>query len=353
MGRLRAVPFVAVAVLAALAVLGARGKAFNVPAVVTCAYQLGALDAPGADVLFIGSSRTGRGIDHGYIMSQLKADTGRDIRVERLVMTRPEVPQFRPLIRRYVEQRGAPKEVFLQLLYNFDPDRQSTWDVPVNGIRNIAMTDLAEMAEIQTTAQLNDHGTVLPRTLENGYLSLPVVALTKLEANIYSALRWPGQKLLGRLDPCQGRQLQIQANDRWVFNSVTDDLAFSLTDRQQRILAVNARRAAKFLPMAPTDPMRRFENDQMHHIISELQAAGSRVHLLLMPALGDTELSQAEREDLETAFPGLRIVQPYDLFKGAAGAELAQSFADTHHATPFGALQYSRYFASVIAGLDQ
>lgn len=351
MAGVNIIPVIVLVFLGALSVLGARQKPIDLPKHVLCAYQLADLERPAADIVFVGSSRIGRGIDPGYMMSRIASRSGKDISIERLALTRPNIPQFRPLLARYIAQRGAPRHVVLQLLYNFKPDRQRTWDLPVNNGRNLAFADLDELREIRASAKLNEYDTVLPRTLEAGYRSLPALVLQKVETNIFSALRWPAKQLTGT-QICPDSALPRQSQKTWLYNNVSDDMTFEDTPEREQRRIRDYKISGNFLPMSPNHPFRQFETDQLRDLIEILEAAGSSVTLMILPALGDTELSQAERDEIAAAFPGYPLLHPYDLFKTGVGPNLGKSFADTHHATPYGALLYSRYFADALLEFD-
>ena len=342
MARLNPAPIIALATIGALAFFGGKSGSFETPRFVTCAYELASDDAPPADVLFIGSSRLAMGIDPGYIMKRVAGQTGRDVSVERVSLTFPSIPQFRPIISRYIARRGPPQHVFLQLTYNFRPFRQRAWDVPINEIRTVAHANLGELIEIRRDAELNDHHTRLPREMEAGYLSLPALVLQKIELHVFAALRYPAKRLLGSHEACN--------SGVWA-RGLSDDIEFQETESQIRRRMKYEQVATRFLPMSPDEPFRHFETDQLHDVIDMLEAGGSEVWLMTLPFLGDTALTQQEADAIATAFPDHALIHPYSLFESDVGPELEKSFFDSHHATRFGALQYSRYFADVIAGM--
>ena len=351
MARINVIPLIVLAVLCVLALLGANGTSIHgVDDESICAYQVPNLDIPAADVVFVGGSRLGRGIDPVYMMDRIASKSSQEVHIERLVLNTPNIPQFRPLLARYIEQRGAPKYVVLQLLYNFKPGRQRTWDVPVNNLRNLTFASLRELRDIRASSELNEYDTTFPRKFEANYLSFPAIVMQRIEINIFAALRWPAKQLTDK-NICSGDALFLQGKDR-VYNSIGDDIIFEDTPARQERRVRDYKTASDFLPLSPGEPFRRFETDQLKDIIAILEAAGSSVKLMIMPALGDTELTQAEKNEIEMVFPGYPLLHPYDLFSTDVGPNLAKSFADTHHATPYGALLYSRHFADAILGFN-
>ncbi len=152
MTKLRFIPLVLILGFGALAWFGPKGNAFNGPQLVRCAYELAKLDAPPANVLFVGSSRFGRGFDHGYMRDRIRNEINKDIVIERIALTFPQITQFRPPLENYLKNRGAPDYVFLQVMYNFKPERQRRWDIPLNSVRNVSYASLDTLLDIRRNA---------------------------------------------------------------------------------------------------------------------------------------------------------------------------------------------------------
>lgn len=72
---------------------------------------------PAADVLFIGTSRTGAGIDPAYIASALSDKRGENLAVDRLITWRSDMVHLNLMARDYLDNRGAPKVVVIELTY--------------------------------------------------------------------------------------------------------------------------------------------------------------------------------------------------------------------------------------------
>jgi hypothetical protein len=346
-------PLLIILVAALLCVFGASVRTYPLPVAVRCAYSLAEWKAPAADILFVGASRVGQGIDPGYIQNRLGEKHDQDLRVERLELNFPTPTQFLPLVRRYVEERGSPKYVFLQLLYNFKSDRHRSWDLPVNGARNIAFERIPRLLEIRDEAALNDYPTVLPRNFEKGHQSALQILLFKLELNILSAVKFHAVKAKKELAGCQGEEMHRHQNPRLLYNSISDRNEFIPETSTQTIRRTkNLKTAADFMPLNLRGPHRIYENVQMQHLIDLLEESGSKVILMTMPALGETQISDSTLDDISFVFTENKFVHPYTLFSGEFGEELAISFKDTHHATKFGALQYSKFYADYIHGLQ-
>jgi hypothetical protein len=350
---MKRIPFLVVLILLVLNFFGAWTKTFPLPTPVGCVYKLAEFDAPAADVLLIGGSRVGQGIDPGYMQDRLKNEFDKSIVIERLQLNFPDVTQFIPLAERYLGERGAPKYAFIQLLYNFKAERHRTWDIPVNMPRNVAFEKISKVMDLRDSASLNDYGTALSRTYERGYRSDLEILLLKIELNVLSAIKFPSVVLKGEFARCKGDIMHRHQNPKAVYNTLSDEISFSAeTDKQIKARERNTGIAAEFMPLDLLNRNRVFENTQMQRLVDMFEVSGTTVILMTMPALGSTHISESTLNDIETVFPRIEFVHPYSLFESEVGDQLAVSFVDTHHPNRFGALQYSRFYAEYINTLE-
>ncbi len=164
-------------------------------------------------------------------------------------------------------------------------------------------------------------------------------------------MRFVPLKLRGVLDQCKGDALHYQARKTWLYNHLNDDIAFSESDEKRKRREKMTAKANEYTSYMPNNPIRRFEVDQLRQTARTMTQAGSKVVLVLLPVLGDTSIDEEELAEIASVFPDYPLIHPYDLFESELGENLAKSFADTHHATRYGALIYSRFFASEIIKL--
>ncbi len=353
-GRIgRLAPLILIFALCMMALKGPGNAAYNVHAAVHCAYYQAFWQSPAPNVLLVGTSHTGHAFDSTYMRKRILATTGETVTIEKLALTYPDIPQFHPLIDRYIAERGAPDHVFLQLLFNTRPQSQRKWDMPVNDLRNISFAPMSDIIEIQRSAKLNDYGTVLPRWMEAGYLTLPAVALQKVEANVFSTARGMPLNLTGKSNLCRSVVAQVEKKWIWPNDLVYDGMPFELDpayleerDRHRSI-------RDSFLPLDLHSPSRIFEVDQFRKLIKRFEDAGSQVHLFILPVLEETEVDPQVLADLAEFFPDQNVFHPFSLYDSEIGDQLKISFVDENHMTPFGALHVSRYFADVIAELEE
>jgi hypothetical protein len=343
---MRWIPAGLIACLAGLAVLGEHLRAYEFSPSPRCNYVLAEQALPAADVIVVGASRVRRGIDPDYVEALL-ARSGIPTTVDRLSLNLPNFPQYYPLLNRYLEHRGAPQIAYLQLLYNFKPERQDTWDLPLNPQRNLAFGRLAEIAEVQRGAPLNDTGTVLPRQLHASWQGLPAAWLTKVEMNVFSALRYLPLRVRGEMPICEHAFLRANGSAIGA-NGLTLDSAleavFAAPDPEA--LAKWRVESGGFLPLAPDALWRQGETGQLRRLINLLQGAGTEVVFLIMPTVDQQSVDPETLTQINATFPGIEVHFPMDAYSDELADQISISFVDTHHANIFGAVHFSRALAA-------
>ncbi|OED49408.1 hypothetical protein AB838_06960 [Rhodobacteraceae bacterium (ex Bugula neritina AB1)] len=343
------VPAAVIALLAALALMGGHLRAYEVAHGPRCTYALAEQARPAADVVLIGASRVRRGLDPDYIEALL-AEAGQDIHVDRLSLNLPNFPQYFPLLKRYVETRGAPRIAYLQLAYNFKPERQASWDLPVNTQRNLAFARMSELAQVQRGTPLNDQGTTLPRQLQAGFQSLPAAWLTRVEMRVFSALRYMPKRLRGHQPDCSETLMRNNGTDVAISGTtLAAGEAMGFVPPDPAKLAAWQAEAADFLPLAPDAPWRQGETAQLRKLITLLEDAGTKVVFLIMPSITQRHVDADTLARLAAVFPGIEVHFPMGDYDGPLAEQISVSFVDTHHVNDFGAVYLSRALARDLA----
>lgn len=334
------VPLGLISVLAILAFAGVHVRAYEMSDKVRCAYGLAEQASPPADAVVIGASRVRRGIDTFYV-EELLSEKAIDARVDRLSLNLPIFQQYYPLLKRYINERGAPRIAYLQLVYNFKSNRQKTWNLPLNPLQNVAFGRLSDLAEIQLGAPLNETGNWLPTRFHAQWQSLPAAWLNKAEVSIYSALRYFPRRVAGKFPAC------TEAFQRTDSIGLTLESASSVAFEplEKETLLAWRTEAASFLPLAPGAPWRRGETAQLRKLIRLLEDAGTHVVFLIMPSLEQREIDPNTMADIGSAFPGIEVFFPMNAYDGDLAQQISVSFSDTHHANLFGAVYFSRALA--------
>ena len=342
---MRWLPAVFIAFLAAVAFLGAHLRAYEVSRDARCNYVIAERNHPAARALIVGDSRIGTGFDQNYI-SELLSDIGAKVPVEQMVMSRPLFSQNYPLLRRYLATRGAPDVTYLLLSYNLYPERQDTWNIPVNNIRNLAFGSYGDLARVQWQAPLNDTGQTLSKTLHAEWQSLPAAWLTKTEMAVFSAVRYLPKRLRNALPDCLADPDTATGNRRWA-SHLSEARAQDIAYAPPKAAALEKWRgiAADFLPLAPDAPWRQGDTAHLKQLVDLLDAAGSVVVFVHMTHVGQSAIDPADRAAIAALFPEIDILSPITEFDGALRAQLERSFSDPVHATDFAKVHFSRVLA--------
>lgn len=146
------------------------------------------MDDPASDVMFIGTSRTGAGIDPAYIGVELSNNRGVLTTVDRLITWNPDMVHLNLMTRDYLIHRGAPKVAVIELTY---------WPAEERGLQNLHAPTLkissyhfADPSHLRNLIlELND-GTRL--SFMKGEIStVAAFASNKLAISIYNFIRQP------------------------------------------------------------------------------------------------------------------------------------------------------------------
>lgn len=332
--------------LTVLAMVGGHLRAYELTANTRCNYVLAEQSLPSADVVIIGSSRVMHGLDPDYIQAVLAEDkTGAS--VERVALSWPNFAQFYPPLNRYIETRGAPKLVYLQLAYNYYADRQDTFDLPLNPQRNVAFGRLSELIAVQHGAPLNDTGTRLPRQLHKLWESMAAVWLTHIEMSVFSALRYVPKKLNKTMPACTGDFLRANGNDVSAIGlTVAEAASVEFTSMNPTTLKTARDTVEAFLPMAPSAGWRRGETAQLTRLVALLQGAGTDVVFLIMPSIDQRAVDPDILAEIKTVFPSIDVFFPMDEYGGELAEQISTSFKDAIHSNDFGTVHLSRALAA-------
>jgi hypothetical protein len=343
---MRWVPAGLIFLLTGLAVAGGYLRAYELSPMTRCNYVLAEQALAATDVVLIGPSRVRRGLDPDYIEALL-VEAGMEVTVDRLSLNNSGFPQIYPLLNRYLENRGPPKIAYLQLAYNQVPEKQATVNLPLNPLRNLAFAQFSELAEIQSETLLNDTGTILPRQLHALWQNLPAAWLTQVEISIFSGLRYIPKRLLGQMPECTGDFLRANGSKQSAFGldvKAGETIAFVPPDPTKLMLW--RARVAEFLPLAPSAKWRQGETAQLRKLIDMLQAAGTEVVLLIMPAFEQRTISPKSIDEINQVFPSIGIHFPMSAYEGDLARKISKSFVDSRHANKFGAVYLSRALAA-------
>ncbi len=340
-------PLVSVAVAISLAAAGLIGKSaslINVKQHIVCSSELVQLDEPAADILFVGSSRTGRAIDPVYIQDQLNNGSDNALSVERLSPTSARVPRFNVLIQDYVKNRGAPKIVVLQLVYS---RFGTTGPTEMRFLNRVPFTASPEtMAEV-VKRDLRANG--VPAGLEafhrDGTTSTRLT-LARAAAYIYGTIRAPVRIALSEKSVCPPERIRKQMPPPyWPYDSVTNTTGpVTKSPYEIKTREVFARNAPSWPAEDPELAERQFETEQMAEIVRFLTENGTRVLLTTIPKYKQSSIPDEFVDDYESLI-GADFYNPYVGLSETELIEINESSLDGVHVDTHGAAIYSNWWA--------
>ena len=347
MTKLRAARVIALAGSAALIICllwldGNRAGPAN--AMARCNLLLSRTAEPAAEILVVGSSRTGVALDPVVMQRLLSTELGRPVRVDRLSMGYNPLRAMSGLLENYLAARGVPRVVVLEIMFMTE-----------RSVDRLAQRGLALAPEdyiYRRDVNLLDFGQLLaqpsvamPFTTGESVFDLWSHRLRGLAlragALVYQALR----------DPERDWTLSTCGREDWVREAVwPSEFAFSygefepLTRLDELIEALEsevAREARKrefqhwqleSLPDLPYPydfeaTYRRGEVRLLHSMIGSILDRGAEIVLLPLPLYG-YDLDLAELEGLGTRYG--QSVRFFDLY-GDVGVDFGPLWYDDAH----------------------
>lgn len=327
----RYIPLVIIAALLGLAAFGAHVKTYPAEQSTYCAFDFARLKEPPADILVMGTSRSGRGIDPVYVEKQIKEMTGKDIAVQRLSLAEADIAGMHLLSLEYLRSHGAPKTLVLQVAYNVKPAFQSKIGNPVHAPRSIMLANTEDLAEVQR-AEGVDYS-------HKGARMTPAVLMDKLATDINAALKYPSLLLNGTAPGC-GDAMRRQSSN-WLYGDLPGAPA-GIDPRDHGTPEDWNEEALAFLPLDPTAEFRAFEERQLKALVTLYQSHGTKVLFTLYP----TFRQPIEGVDgLAKRYPDIEFVDLITPFNKAVRGKEAEYFVDPNHVNPIGALILSEELA--------
>lgn len=338
-------PLVTAGVLAAMAWSGTRLETYDLNSAFHCSHEVATLDRPAADILFVGNSQTGAGVDQAYVQNLI--DPQGTIKVEKLAIVQANIVALRMLVEDYVEHRGAPDIVVFQPMVVRAEHWQAPAGLPIHPRADLAFQDWDELVEVQSTAKPNPTGSWLPPWMEKGYRTLPAVWADRQVERFMATLTYPRIVLVR--DACRTEAKYQLAND-WPYGllpleegedpgPVVDQAKF-----QEWSHDVSQRKAASAL-----SPSRGFEMDQHRKLLAALETAGSEVILVGYPSMGQASQDAKEFAEFGKAL-GRDVIDIRSILAASERQEIEHLYRDPLHVNLAGAEIFSSHLARMLKG---
>lgn len=335
-------PIIACTVLVGLAQAGGQARTYDLGTAFHCSYGVTRDERPAADILVVGNSQTGAGIDQIYLEELLSKDE--PLRVEKLAITGTSLPTLRLLIDGYIEHRGAPGLVLYQPLVERTANNGQQGR-PLDYRVNLALQDWDDIAELQDEIVANPDDSALPHWTARGYRTLPAMWVDRQVERISAALSFRRNEELVRA--CSG-DAKWKLTFYWPYGTAPLTAGAHrnhLDDPELRGQWSHAREKA--LKVRWEDPSRFSEREQNRALIAALESAGSEVVLLALPKYGSADEDSREARDLARTF-GQDVIDIRTSLSPQQKVELEDHFRDPVHVDFAGAELVTRTLAERI-----
>jgi len=350
----RAPPFVRAVALAGCVALIAgllwldRNRAGPANAMARCNLLLSRVSEPAADVLVIGSSRTGVTLDPVALEEALSGELRRRASVDRLVLGRNPLRTMGGLLENYLETRGSPSIAVLEVMFMTERSVKRLADYLAQLGVQLAPEDyiyLRDVNLLRFEQLLGQSSVAMPFTRSEGVFNLWSQRLKgvvlRSGALIYQAVRHPNQDWA--LSACTRRDWRWEAG--WPpdfafsygeFEPATD-VASQIEASETDVARIAEARSLSDWQLAFPDGLdypydfeanyRQGEVSILSAMIERLIDQGVEVVLLPLPLYG-YELDHAELLEFASRFPGKTSL--FDLY-GAINVNFDSLWYDDGH----------------------
>ena len=313
-------------------------------AMARCNLVLSRTAEPAADVLIVGSSRTGVALDPVAMQRMLSVELGRPVRVDRLSMGYNPMRAMSGLLVNYLESRGSPRIVVLEIMFMTQRSvdrlaRRGLALAPEDYIyrRDVNLLDFGQLIAQPSVAKPFTAGENVFDLWSHRLRGV----LLRVGAPIYQALRDPERiwalSSCGREDwireagwPSDFAFSQGEFEPRTGLNGLIEalenDVAREARQRELRAWQTKSPQGIPY-PYEFEAPYRHGEVRLLHSMIESILDRGAEIVLLPLPLYGYV-LDRAELSGLHVRY-GQRVGL-FDLY-GAVGVDFAPLWYDDAH----------------------
>jgi len=341
MVRRVAIPLIILSVFFLIASTVESKRAYDLEDYLVCAADFASMPGRSADVLFLGSSRTATAIDPLYIQEQLSRADGTGMTVDRISQTGSNALFLDLISRDYVANKGAPKHVFIEVMYEQedDPSELAQTMVPFYQPRSILLASASSIMGLNNEEAFSDIW------YEKRHVNIVSFHSSKYLNSFYQFLSNPSFHLLGSEERCAEPRWR-KRNKAWVYG----DLAVGKIAQWSNLKSIDDREylslADKMFERRPQAPYRHYENAVLRDLINLFKNAGTKtVTLVIFPLYGEAGIEPAELEAYEAEFPSAELVYLGDIYDGSDVAVRQYLFGNVNHFNCRGAMMVSTYFA--------
>jgi hypothetical protein len=336
---------VVLAGLLALATVNLNAMNFATLPVHRCVAWQARMDAPAADVMFVGTSRTGAGIDPAYIGAKLSQDRGVLTTADRLITWRSDMVHLNLMVRDYLAHRRAPKVAVIELTYlPIDERGPQNLHAPALEPRSYHFANPSYLRDL--VAELNGRTGLSFMKSEISFVA--AFASNKLAVSLYHFVRQPLDILENSATVCAPeRRAQTEGpRNGLVFASVGDADPATAKPFEPKLKAPPPLGDPAYMRAYDTN---LYENRLFENTVQLLKAAGvEKVIFARLARYPNTPLDEAPMTGLprvsdDVAFVDVAAVLPED-----RRVRMSQQYRDMVHLAPNGARDLSDFMAEYL-----
>lgn len=295
-----------------------------------------------SDVLFLGASRTGAGVDTIIVEQHLVGDLKT---AEKGVLTGGSEYDRDLFYRTYTKYRGVPRVLALQLSI----DRRAAPAEPLEWptVRTFKLFDTDVQASLMTSLRSRGEVSFFDTYVRSRYISEPAFFLERLNVGTDFALRDPSRAWSPE-DECGWGTKPVK--NKWVLGNSSP-----YVEGKTKVVPKNqqerwAKNVARIEPMDPDHAYTKSEIALMHDLIDTAYSDGvERVVLFYLPSAGESR-DLIDLKWFAAEFPEVTIMDGRTVLVDDARPGLRWQFANLNHVNRFAAYELSVALAAFVQG---
>lgn len=308
-----------------------------------------------ANILFLGSSRTGAAIDTEYLQEVL-ANNGKPLRAQAITVLRSEHTFLLYLFDEYVEKNGVPDTVYLEHMLTTrgaDLDRQYKTNALIEAsVTTKKAVPYSFVSELQNTISKH-HSNPSNRFLRGDYTSAAEYISDRFVYSVYDSLSRPKTAFSSTTAYCSrvSRDPEVERlfNTGHVSSEAKLSNALRMTEERK---AASLNEIADFQPDNIEDPRRSYDKTITQAMITQIKSRGVKtVNVIHYP---DIRMNAEEslQAQMNAAYLDADKIVRDDLLHILGDVDFDLLFYNQNHVNVFGAKLITDYIADEVVKVD-
>lgn len=309
-------------------------------------------NAPAPEILIVGNSSIGAAIDTKFMEEELTKKTGRAIKVERLVNLGPNIFKYQLDLMSYVEKRGWPDIVLLNLFINVRKPNDYS-NQPIFEIKSLKLHDWQSLHKVKNDFFDHYQGAKLERVLHSTWYNDIELFLFKATDSIYRSIKLLSSKITFR--PSCGEasgfteKPRYQPHNKLKAGAVYDDTNGLITPLPETLKTEQTKSAGYYPPQL--DSVDRYmEFHQMRKVISLAQDRDVKFYITQVPILDWPDAGPDSQIMMAKLVPDATYVDSYQMFDiPMADRYSANAYRNLNHLNLNGAHLFSSFWIDFLS----